>query len=102
MIVVVGSYASSLMPRQATTRTEIPALPATIAALWGECALSQLRTRRAYEEATALCTRLAVRRLNPAQREYFHELTALVEAYENSHGEHTKAAASLVALAKRE
>jgi hypothetical protein len=82
--------------------------------------LTQLRTRRAYEEATALCRRLAVRRLNPAQREsapggwfaqpvtlnpaqreYFHELTALVEAYEDSHGEHAKAATALAALARR-
>ena len=39
-------------------------LPGTIAGLWGRCALTPLRTRAAYEEASYLCGNLAVRQLS--------------------------------------
>ena len=74
-------------------------LPGTIAGLWALCALTPLRTRAHYEDAAALCGRLAVRRLNAAQREYQRELLALVEAYEQTHHEEDKALAALRKLA---
>lgn len=61
--------------------------PGTIAGLWSLCALAPLRTRAAYNEAAALCGRLAVRRLNAAQSEYFRDLLSIVEAYEDARGE---------------
>lgn len=80
----------------ARTATAAPdALPATIAGLWSLCALAPLRTRAAYNEAAALCGRLAVRRLNAAQREYFRELLSLVEACEGAHGEEVRTLAKL-------
>lgn len=74
-------------------------LPATIAGLWGLCPLTPLRTRPAYEEAAALCAKLAVRPLNAVQEEYHRELLELVESYEDRHGEAAKAHARLKALA---
>ena len=74
-------------------------IPGTIAGLWGLCALTPLRSRAAYEEAVALCGRLAVRRLSAIQREYHRELLAFVESYEDAHGEGAKARASLRRLA---
>lgn len=85
------------MPRTATSATF--ELPATIAGLWGLCALVPLRTRAAYEEAAALCGKLAVRRLNAVQREYFRELTELVESYEADKGETLKTLQRLKKLA---
>lgn len=87
------------MPRIAASTTF--ELPATIAGLWGLCALVLFRTRAAYEEAAELCGKLAVRRLNTVQREYFRELTELVEAYEDRHAETGKAAMQLNKLAAR-
>lgn len=75
-------------------------LPGTIAGLWALCALTPLRTRAHYEEAAALCSRLAVRRLNPAQREYQRELLAIVEAYEKTHNEEAKTLSALRKLAR--
>lgn len=74
-------------------------LPATIAGLWSLCPLVPFPSRGAYEEAAALCGRLAVRRLNSVQREYFRELTELVEAYEDVHGEQEATHAKLKKLA---
>lgn len=85
------------MPRTAT-RTKFE-LPATIAGLWGLCALAPFRTRANYEEAADLCSKFAVRRLTTVQREYFRELLALVESYEKEHGEDEKALAQLRRLA---
>lgn len=83
------------------TATAAPSeLPGTIAGLWSLCALTPLRTRAHYEEAAALCARLAIRRLNAAQREYQRELLALVEAYEQTHNEEGKALAALHRLAR--
>ena len=73
-----------------STRTATTAaieLPGTIAGLWGLCALTPLRSRAHYKTAATLCSRLAVRRLNAAQREYHRELLALVEAYEDRNDE---------------
>ncbi|MBL9142305.1 MAG: hypothetical protein JNM99_01375 [Verrucomicrobiaceae bacterium] len=86
------------MPRTAT-RTKFE-LPATIAGLWGLCALAPFRTRASYEEAADLCSKFAVRRLTTVQREYFRELRALVESYEDEHGEDEKALAQLRRLAR--
>lgn len=85
-----------------STRTTVAPveLPGTIAGLWSLCALTPLRTRARYEEAADLCARLAVRRLNPAQREYQRELLALVDAYEQTHNEEGKALAALRKLAR--
>ena len=75
------------------------ALPVTIAGLWGLCALVPFGDRAAYDEAAALCSKLAVRRLTTVQREYFRELLALVEDYEDEHGEEKQALAQLRRLA---
>jgi hypothetical protein len=91
-----GNAVSNRMKRTASTETE---LPATIAGLWGLCPLTPLRTRAAYDEATAVCGKLAVRDLNAVQEEYHRELLELVENYEDRHGEAAKAHASLKALA---
>ncbi len=81
------------MPR---TAIKSPALlPDTIAGLWGLCALVPLKSRAAYDEAASLCARLSVRRLNPAQREYFRELVARVEEYEDAHDESARVLAGL-------
>jgi len=88
-----------------STRTATTAaieLPGTIAGLWGLCALTPLRSRSHYKAAAALCSRLAVRRLNAAQREYHRELLALVEAYEDQIGEADKALDRLRCLASAE
>jgi hypothetical protein len=91
-----GNAFSSRMKRTASTETE---LPATIAGLWGLCPLTPLRTRAAYDEATAVCGKLAVRDLNAVQEEYHRELVELVERYEDRHAETAKAHARLQALA---
>ncbi|MFZ4765941.1 MAG: hypothetical protein ACOYMN_13405 [Roseimicrobium sp.] len=68
-------------------RTAAPfTVPATIAGLWALHPLVPIKDEDAYDAASDVCTRLAVRRLNAVQREYFRELTALVEAYEDAHG----------------
>ena len=86
------------MPRAAiSTKFE---LPSTIAGLWGVCALAPFRTRSAYLEAADLCGKFAVRRLTTVQREYFRELSALVEDFENRHNEGVKALAQLRRLAR--
>ena len=86
------------MPRTAA-RTKFE-LPSTIAGLWGLCALAPFRSRAAYEEAADLCGKCAVRRLTTVQREYFRELSTLVEAYEDQHGEAAKALTELRRLAR--
>ncbi len=85
------------MPRASTSPSF--ELPGTISGLWSLCALSPFRTRAAYEEAAALCGKFAVRRLNAVQREYFRELTELVEAYDAEKGETTKALLRLKKIA---
>lgn len=85
------------MPRAAADKAF--ELPVTIAGLWNLCALAPFRTRSAYKEAATLCGKLAVRRLTAVQREYFRELTELVEAYEDEHGEASTALARLSRLA---
>lgn len=87
------------MPR-ATTSTHSE-LPTTIAGLWGLCALTPFRSRLAYEEAAGLCNKLAIRRLNAVQREYFRELTELVEAYEDDKDEAAKTTQQLKKLVGR-
>jgi hypothetical protein len=84
------------MPRTAQRTTF--ELPTSIAGLWGLCALTPFRSRAAYEEAATLCGKFAVRRLNTVQREYFHELQALVDEWEDRHGEAAKALGALTAL----
>lgn len=61
-------------------------LPVTISGLWSLCPLLSIADKDAYETASDVCARLAVRRLNAVQKEYFRELTALVEDYEDRHG----------------
>ena len=73
-------------------------IPGTIAGLWALCALAPFRSREAYEEAAAVCGKLAVRRLNAFQREYQRELVALLEAYEDAHAETAQALADLRTL----
>ena len=82
-----------------TANTAAIELPSTIAGLWGLCALTPLRSRAHYKAAAALCSRLAVRRLNAAQREYHRELLALVEAYEDRNDEAGKTLARLRVIA---
>jgi len=86
------------MPRTDTSKAAFE-MPATIAGLWGLCALAPFRSRSAYEDAAALCSKFAVRRLTAVQREYFRELQALVESYEDQHGEDSKTLAQLRSLA---
>ena len=87
------------MPRTATAAND--PLPDTIAGLWSLCALAPLTTRTAYGEAADLCARFSVRRLNAAQREYFRELMALVEQYEDEHGESARTLTALRRAAAR-
>jgi hypothetical protein len=56
-------------------------------------------TRQAYEEAIAVCCKLALSRLNAIQREYQREILAIVEAYEDTNGETERALADLKELA---
>ncbi len=60
-------------------------VPATISGLWALHSLTPIKSAKDYATASTLCTRLAVRRLNAVQKEYFRELTELVEAYEDAH-----------------
>lgn len=94
------------MPRTASRTATAPAtapLPDTIAGLRSLCALVPLKSRTACGEAADLCARFSVRRLNAGQREYFRELLALVEDYEDEHQESVRAGAGLrkAAPAKR-
>jgi hypothetical protein len=91
------------MPRTATRTAAAArdALPETIAGLWGLLALVPLTTRTAYREAADLCARLSVRRLNPAQQKYFHELLPLVEEYEDARGESARTLTALRRAAAR-
>lgn len=89
------------MSTRTATTAEIE-LPSTIAGLWGLCALTPLRSRAHYKAAAALCSRLAVRRLNAAQREYHRELLVLVEAYEDRNDESGKTLTRLKGLASPE
>ena len=84
------------MPTLATDTFEVPA---TIAGLWSLCALTPILSRDAYEKATDVCNKLAVRKLNSVQREYHRELLALVEAYEDAHAETARTLAELRKLA---
>jgi len=61
-------------------------VPVTISGLWALHSLTPIKSTKDYTIASTLCTRLAVRRLNAVQKEYFRELTELVEAYEDAHG----------------
>ena len=61
-------------------------LPATISGLWALCPLVPIADATAYDDASEVCARLSVCRLNAVQKEYFKELTALVEAHEDKHG----------------
>ena len=61
-------------------------VPATISGLWALHPLTPIKSARAYEAASTLCTRLATRDLDAVQDEYFRELTGLVEDYEHAHG----------------
>lgn len=85
------------MPRTTTWKAAFE-MPATIAGLWGLCALAPFLNRSAYDDAAALCSKFAVRRLTAVQRAYFGELQALVESYEDEHGEDSKALRGLRAL----
>lgn len=67
-------------------RTAPFTVPASIAGLWALHPLVPLADEHAYDAASDVCTRLAVRRLSAVQKEYFRELTVLVEAYEDEHG----------------
>lgn len=87
------------MPRTAATAPI--ELPSTISGLWALCALTPFRSRAAYEEAADLCAKFAVRRLNAVQREYFRELTELVEGYEDEKGEAAEAIRQLKKLAAK-
>jgi hypothetical protein len=71
----------------ATTRkpTAPFSVPATISGLWALHPLTPIKSAKDYTTASTLCTQLAVRRLNAVQKEYFRELTELVEAYEDAH-----------------
>lgn len=74
-------------------------VPTTIAGLWALHPLVPIRDAASYEAASDLCARLAVRRLNAAQKEYFREITALVRDYEDRHGELEKTEKALRKLA---
>ena len=84
----------------ATTTSNNFELPVTIAGLWSLCALAPIRCRDTYEEAAAVCGKLAVRKLDAVQREYQRELLALVEACEDEHGETEQALTELRKLAE--
>ena len=68
------------------TQTDSFELPATISGLWALHPLTPVADASSYDAASDVCARLAVRRLNAVQKEYFRELTALVEDYEDQHG----------------
>lgn len=74
-------------------------VPATISGLWTLHPLVTIKDEASYDDASEVCTRLAVRRLNAVQKEYFRELTALVEDYEDRHGELEKTERALRKLA---
>ena len=93
-----GSPLTPIAMSRATTSTTLE-LPGTISGLWSLCALSPFHTRAAYEEAAALCGKFSVRRLNAVLREYFRELTELVEAYDDEKGETVKTVERLKKLA---
>jgi hypothetical protein len=70
---------------ESKSRMATTPLPTTISGLWALHPLTPLKSAKAYDAAADLSARLAVRRLNAVQKEYFRELTELVEAYEESH-----------------
>lgn len=76
-------------------------IPSTISGLWTLHSLTPIKSAKDYAVASTLCTRLAVRRLNAVQKEYFRELTELVEAYEDAHGLAEKTEVALRALAAK-
>ena len=76
-------------------------VPVTISGLWALHSLTPIKSAKDYTMACALCTRLAVRRLNAVQKEYFRELTELVEAYEDAHGLLDKTERALQTLAAK-
>ncbi len=76
-------------------------VPATISGLWALHPLIPIKRASAYEAASTLCTRLATRVLDAVQEEYFRELTALVEDYEDAHGLLEKTEHGLRALAAK-
>jgi hypothetical protein len=65
--------------------TQTGQIPVTISGLWSLHPLVPLAGEKDYEAASAICVRLSVRRLNAVQKEYFRELTGLVEEYEGQH-----------------
>ena len=75
------------MKIKSQTQANAPfSVPATISGLWALHSLTPIKSAKDYTVASTLSTRLAVRRLNAVQKEYFRELTELVEAYEDDHG----------------
>ena len=90
------------MSATATCKPSAPfSVPSTISSLWALHPLTPIKSARDYDVASTLCTRLAVRRLNAVQKEYFRELTELVEAYEDAHGLLEKTERELRALAAK-
>jgi hypothetical protein len=76
-------------------------VPTTISGLWALHPLAPLKSVRSYNLASTLCTRLAARRLSAVQKEYFRELSELVEAYESAHDLVAKTEQGLRALAAK-
>ncbi len=83
------------------THTDSFELPATISGLWALHPLAPIADSGSYDAASDVCARLAVRRLSAVQKEYFRELTALVEDYEDRHGLLEKTEQALRKLAAR-
>lgn len=81
--------------------SSLQTIPCTISGLWALQPLTPLKTLKNYEHASTLCTQLAVRPLNAVQKEYFRELTGLVEAYEEDHELLQKTERELVKLVKQ-
>jgi hypothetical protein len=81
-------------------RNDAEPIPATIAGLWERFPLAPLKTKASYTKAAALAARMAVQKMNPAQRAYHSELFTLIDAYEQKHKETDKTLARLQALAR--
>jgi len=86
-------------PSPLTTELDGPP-PGTLAGLWEWFPLSPIKTRAGYELAATVAARLAVHRLNAAQRNYHAELWSLVETFEIERGETDKTLARLKSLPK--
>ena len=84
---------------KASRTTQPFQVPVTISGLWALHPLVSIGDERNYQAASTLCSRLAVRRLNAMQKEYFRELTTLVEEYEDQRGELEKTEKALRKLA---